>query len=147
MSDDVSRPETSLAVVRPTVLPSLAQFGIERDLAIRLAHARGFLPDHYLTGDGTERAAKVLAAIEYARALTQAARGGAQDAVLGMAYTADELGVEVDYDGNVDVVRLGGGIADPLDGKVLEGEVVTAPGLPEATAGTQLPTASAIQPT
>src|SRR5260221_9118231 len=254
MSDDVSNPPQAL-IVRPAVLPSIAQFGIERDLAIRLASARGFLPDHYFTGDGRERAAKVLAAIEYgravgiepmialqnitmikgkagasalligaqlrragyeiatawydqagtivekrapnvwgceikltkngkvtgdgafsltdaqraglikedsgwskypkdmlyARALTQAARQGAQDAVLGMAYTADELGVDVDYDGTADTLKMPAGL-DPWEtttnGAVIDGQVVdVAPGVPEATAGNQtIPTATAIQP-
>jgi hypothetical protein len=236
---DTDASTTQALIVRPSVLPSLAQFGIERDLAIRLASARGFLPDHYFTGDGVERAAKVLAAIEYgravgiepmialqnitmikgkagasamligaqlrragykittswydqqgvacgkempgvwgckitlskngevtgdgvfsltdaqraglikadsgwanypkdmlyARALTQAAREGAQDAVLGMAYTGEELGVETDYDGNVDTVRLPPAVVDqPV---VLDGVIVPGQEAVQSSAGVQ----------
>lgn len=242
---DTPEPTTAL-VVRPAVLPSTAQLGVERDLAVRLAFAEGFLPKHFFTnGDGKVRAAKVLAAIEYgravgvepmialqnitmidgkagatalligaqlrragykpltvwldsvgnqvpkespfgqqpgqlwgckvilskggevtgegvfsmtdaqraglvrdgsgwqrypkdmlyARALTQSAREGAQDAVLGMQYTAEELGADVDADGQP--VTL-----PPMADDVIEGEL--ASGVPEATAGTQLPTATVI---
>jgi hypothetical protein len=213
--------ETAL-IVRPRVLPTTAQFAIEQQMAWKLRNARGFLPNHFMVGDENERAAKILAAIEYARAvgiepmialqntqvidgkvgasalligallrkagyaitddtndarsivtvskngiaakgefsmqdaqraklikdgsgwqkyprdmmyaraLTQAARRGAQDAVLGMAYTADELG----------------GVEEEIAGvPVLTGEVIDqAPGVSEATAVSPPPTA-AIQPT
>src|SRR5467141_3281882 len=71
---DVLEPTQAL-VIRPQVLPSTAQFGIMRDLAIRLASAKGFLPAHYFLDDrgqpatGEEKMAKVLAAIEYGRAV------------------------------------------------------------------------------
>lgn len=74
MSDDVSRPETAL-IVRPTVLPSMSQFSTMRELALRLAEAKGFLPDHYFEDGnhrpipGKEKFARVLAAIEYGRAV------------------------------------------------------------------------------
>src|SRR5947207_8756817 len=186
--------DSTAIIVRPNVLPSTAQFEMMRQMAERLAYAEGFLPKHFFQGDPRTRPHRVLAAIEYgravgiepmialqnitmidgkagasalligallrrggydvsaeytaneqacvvtiskvgkvtgrgtfsmenarraglvregsgwvkyprdmlyARALTQAARQGAQDAVLGMAYTSEELGLEVDADGQV----------------------------------------------
>lgn len=247
----MSEDQTQALIVRPTVLPSTAQFSIMRDLAIRLASAKGFLPAHYFLDDrgqpasGEEKMAKVLAAIEYgravgiepmialqnitmikgkagasamligaqlrragykietswydktgapvakespevwgckvvvgkrgeptgdgvfsltdaqragllkedsgwqrypkdmlyARALTQAAREGAQDAVLGMAYTAEELGGEADYDGNVETVKM-----PASNGPVIEADVVpAAPGVSEAAVASP-PPVTVIQP-
>jgi hypothetical protein len=186
----MSEPEPTAIIVRPNVLPTTAQFTMMRDLSERLAYAVGFLPDHFFQGDPQTRKHRILAAIEYgravgiepmialqnitmingkagasalligalvrrggyeitdetsdersvvtitkqgkvtgrgefsiqdaktaglvrsgggwekyrrdmlyARALTQAARRGAQDAMLGLAYTSEELGVETDEDG------------------------------------------------
>lgn len=215
MSEDLTQPTQAL-IVRPRVLPTTAQFAIEQQMAWKLRNARGFLPNHFMVGDENERAGKILAAIEYgravgiepmialqntqvidgkvgasalligallrkagylisddtndersivvvskngtsvqgefsmqdaqraqlvkpnsgwakyprdmmyARALTQAARRGAQDAVLGMAYTAEELG----------------GIEEEIAGvPAVEGEVV--PGVSEAAGS---PPTAAVQP-
>lgn len=186
------RNNDNVLAVRPNVLPSTAQFAMMRELAERLAYAEGFLPRHFFQGDPQTRKHRILAAIEYgravgiepmialqnitmidgkasasalligalvrrggyeieseveatgatvtirrngkitgtgeftlvdakragllregsgwtkyprdmlyARALTQAARQGAQDAMLGLAYTSEELGLEIDEDGQV----------------------------------------------
>jgi hypothetical protein len=68
MTDTPTEPTTAL-IVRPRVLPTMAQFAIEQQMAWKLRNARGFLPNHFMTGDDNERAAKILAAIEYARAV------------------------------------------------------------------------------
>jgi hypothetical protein len=226
-----ANPERAL-IIRPQVLPSPATFEIERQMAWRLRNAHGFLPAHFLSGPDEVRAAKILAAIEYgravgiepmialqntqvidgkvgasalligallrkagyeieddtneersivtlsrygkvsgrgefsmvdaqraqllkpnsgwakyprdmmyARALTQAARRGAQDAVLGMAYTAEELGAQVDEEA---LAGLGSLSSSPRGD---DERMTPEPGAPEASEGNQtIPTAAAIQP-
>lgn len=75
-------------------------------------------------------------AMLYARALTGVARKGAQDALMGVAYTPEELGAELDGAGNVRVLPPTGNIP------------ALVPGVSEAANGNQtIPTATAIQPT
>src|SRR5207249_7369767 len=62
--------DTSTAIiVLPQVLPSIAQFEMMRQMAERLAYAEGFLPKHFFQGDARTRPHRVLAAIEYGRAV------------------------------------------------------------------------------
>src|SRR5436190_4461971 len=61
--------DSTAIIVRPQVLPSIAQFEMMRQMAERLAYAEGFLPKHFFQGDPRTRPHRVLAAIEYGRAV------------------------------------------------------------------------------
>src|SRR5205809_897922 len=61
--------DATAIIVRPQVLPSTSQFQMMRELAERLAYAEGFLPKHFFQGDPRTRPHRVLAAIEYGRAV------------------------------------------------------------------------------
>src|SRR5437773_7179466 len=61
--------DSTAMIVRPSVLPSTAQFEMMRQMAERLAYAEGFLPKHFFQGDPRTRPHRVLAAIEYGRAV------------------------------------------------------------------------------
>lgn len=234
--------DTQAMIVRPNVLPSTAQFAMMRDLSERLAYAVGFLPDHFFQGDPQTRKHRILAAIEYgravgiepmialqnitmingkagasalligalvrrggyeisdetsdersvvtitkqgkvtgrgefsiqdaktaglirggggwekyrrdmlyARALTQAARRGAQDAMLGLAYTSEELGIETDEDGQASTTQTVNIVTGEIptqfasvasqEAVQVEGDVRSAPSL-----GGPTPTPGASQP-